>query len=864
MGDVAVCTVVSKNYLAYARVLAESLVRHHPEIPIFVLLVDRLDGYFDPKGETFTLLTAEDLPNIASIPSFFFKYTILELNTAVKPFFFEYLIETHGLRKLIYFDPDICIFSSLQRILDLLETNTAVVTPHLLEPIEDDLKLTEADILQAGTFNLGFLGLSANAMGRAFLKWWQKRLYDLCIVDHEHGYFVDQKWVDLAPGLFPSFYVLIDARYNAAYWNFHERGRFIHLKSPEEACLNDEPLVFFHFSGFNADNLERISKHQNRFTLTDLPNLRPLYEMYRDRLLAHRHEETRHWPYAYGVFDNGIRIPDLARQLYREMPDAANRFPAPFSAGVPGGYYQWLTEPAKHPQAAYRHLPGLPRLWWELYKTSPELQQAFPDPFGGQRAAFYQWISTGGRELYPDVADIFLPSSEDIEKASGAAISASGTMLPGYQGRVPANLRRLIGAPLKVALRRSNPELLNRLYFWALGQKRSLLSPGSARRRLVGAASLSDTAGAESSLPFGVNVAGYLAGDFGIAQATRSLVHALESAAVPMALNNIVVDNKRYEDKTFQEFTEDNPYSVNLLAVNADMVGHTAAQKGAKWFENRYNIGVWYWELSGFPPSLWDAFAPLQEIWVTSAFCAEAISRVSPIPVVKITYPLHLDEAAVHANRSKFKIPEDKFTLVFSFDFHSYMERKNPLAVIEAFRRAFSDREDALLVLKSINAEQYPEKRAVMKEAARGLNIHFIDEYLTHVETLSLFAVCDCLVSLHRAEGLGLGMAEAMYLGKPVIATGYSGNMDFMDINNSLPVRYHLVELTEDCGPYLKGNVWAEPDVDHAAELMRSLYEDRAFAARIGERAASDMRARHDPKIAGQQMRARLERIAFL
>ena len=248
---------------------------------------------------------------------------------------------------------------------------------------------------------------------------------------------------------------------------------------------------------------------------------------------------------------------------------------------------------------------------------------------------------------------------------------------------------------------------------------------------------------------------------------------------------------------------------------------------------------------------------------MTSAFCAEAIARISPVPVVKFTYPVTLATEAIRPDRAHFGIPTSAFAFVFSFDFHSFVERKNPFAVARAFKKAFGERKDVVLVFKSINGDQYPEQLAEMREAAAGCSVVVLDGYFSRDETLSLFASCDALVSLHRAEGLGLGMAEAMALGKPVVATAYSGNMDFMDVNNSLPVRYELVPLKESYGPYLKGNLWAEPDVEHAAQQLRYLVDNPTEATAIGARAARHIREKHNPTVTAKQITTRLKRLGL-
>jgi glycosyltransferase involved in cell wall biosynthesis/uncharacterized protein Usg len=871
---VAACTIISKNYLAYARVLGKSLHEQHPEIPFHVLLVDRIDGAFDPTEEPFTVWTVEQLENIPHLLPFLFKYTILEANTAVKPYFLEKLFQTQNLQKLFYFDPDIYIFSPLDNLIAHLDTYGAVLTPHILSPISDKKKLSEANIMQAGINNLGFIGLRDTPEMQKFIRWWQERLYDQCVVDFANGLFVDQKWVDIAIPMFPGFFTITDPRYNIAYWNLHERGADLAWSTETKLQYGGTPVVFYHFSGFDAEKLEQIAKHQNRYRLSDFPTLRPLYEFYRDAVAAEGHETAWKWKYAFATFENGVKIPNLVRSLFREMGEATTRFANPFATDETG-FFHYLTEEISDPNGR-RGSGTLPRLWWELHRLHPDLQRAFPEPFRREREPYLHWIQKEGKRAFPDIDDLLFPQKGVVtEDDAEADKSTSATVVPVMPSVAPSSprvatpLRKVLGAPLKVLLR-SNRDLLDSLYFWSLGYSGRRTATATQQLGLSLSESVTGQAGAVlykewgKGLPFGLNIAGYHSGTFGVAEAGRAMIRAAKSAQIPVALNEIWVANKRLDDRTFaDEYTTERPYSINLLTVNADQVTNILQEFGVDWLKNRYNIGTWYWELPNFPEEFWDAFAPFDEIWVTSSYCAEAIARVSPIPVVKMTYPFTVPTEG-KANRQRFGIPEEAFAFVFSFDYHSFIERKNPMAVIQAFRQAFGDspnQKEAVLVLKSVEGEHHPEKEMMIRECAKGLPVIFVSEHLKRSELGDLFASCDALVSLHRSEGLGLGMAEAMYLGKPVIATAYSGNMDFMDVNTALLVRYKLVELQEDYGPYKKGNYWADPDIDHAAEQMRRLVDDRAFAKQLGCTAREHIHTNHNLEASARDIKARLERI---
>jgi len=366
---------------------------------------------------------------------------------------------------------------------------------------------------------------------------------------------------------------------------------------------------------------------------------------------------------------------------------------------------------------------------------------------------------------------------------------------------------------------------------------------------------------------FGVNLAGYFTGRFGIAASARAFATALAIAQVPNALNNVVSAIHGEPHFGPHAFTDINPYAINLIHVNPDtakefILSRTSLLRGPRYFKDRYNIGIWYWETSNFPARWMPLFRFYDEIWATTSFVLQSLSRVSPIPVVKVRYPLAIDTNVIdYDTRRRLGLREDECVFLFVFDFASILERKNPLGLLKAFGQAFDRNDRAVLLLSHINSMLDSEGARMLEKASAKLNVKILSKHLLEQEYISILAASDCYISLHRSEGLGLPMAEAMYLAKPVIATAYGGNSDFMNANNSLPLRYELVELDRDYGPYEKGSVWAEPDVGQAAELMRWVYENRELAKRIGQRAADDIRESMNPTKASHEIRTRLERV---
>ncbi|MCG5060490.1 MAG: glycosyltransferase [Limnoraphis sp. WC205] len=356
----------------------------------------------------------------------------------------------------------------------------------------------------------------------------------------------------------------------------------------------------------------------------------------------------------------------------------------------------------------------------------------------------------------------------------------------------------------------------------------------------------------------GANIIGHITGEYGLGEAARCTLRAMEAVEVPFTItHDIRVEWHRNLDRSYVDVSQNNPYLINIVYTNPDP-RWTATIAG--YLENRYNIGVWAWELHNFPSEWKFAFDLFDEIWTYSNHSAEAISAVSPIPVVKIVPGINLPTSSL--TREDLKLPKDKFIFLFIFDFHSIFERKNPLGIIEAFKQAFGkSNKGVLLVIKFSNSHAFPQKLQQLNAATEKLpSIYLIDKHLTKDEVNSLIYHCDCYVSLHRSEGFGLTMAEAMFYGKPTIATAYSSNIEFMNVGNSFMVKYDLASTPEGIGgPYKTGDIWAEPDLEQAASLMKYVFNNYDLAREIGAKAAYDMRNLFSPKATGAKIRARLE-----
>lgn len=401
---------------------------------------------------------------------------------------------------------------------------------------------------------------------------------------------------------------------------------------------------------------------------------------------------------------------------------------------------------------------------------------------------------------------------------------------------------------------RTNSRLTDSLMLFGLGIER-LLAPERV---------MNDTAtNIEKERKYGVNLSGVLQGEFGMGKSGVSLIKSMEAAGISYVVNYVDESHKNVDIENRLNISSGHEYPVNLMHVNAGCSHQFFATMGSEYFRNKYNIGYWMWESDRVPEEWYDSFSYYDEIWAPTGFVLDMISSVSPLPVVRIPITVNLDVHKVSNARSLMGVNDHDFLFLFVFDFYASIYRKNPVGLVKAFNKAFSRHENVNLILKSINHQHYPEYyKELKKEIADSGNIKIINDHIEKNMLYSLFSSCDCYVSLHRSEGFGLTIAEAMYLEKPVIATGYSGNMDFMNVNNSFPVKYEMTEIGEkEYPPFRKGFYWADPDIDHAAELMRYVYENSEEANEKGRRASEDIKNNFSPDAVGKRIRKRLDMI---
>ena len=362
--------------------------------------------------------------------------------------------------------------------------------------------------------------------------------------------------------------------------------------------------------------------------------------------------------------------------------------------------------------------------------------------------------------------------------------------------------------------------------------------------------------------PKGINLYGFLKAENGLGQAVRTYARALDEGKIPHTLlNTDFIGWLPQNDTTYDSrLTKENAYAVNVIHVNPDQWQEACGMFPRSQFNGHYNIGVFLWELETVPDGWKPIFGHVDEIWTPSEFIARAVRKETDKPVTVIPYGMETpyDESLTRAD---FSLSDDDFLVLMVFDSNSFASRKNPGAAIDAFREAFGDApEHVKLVIKISNPE--PKDLAFVEEHIGGRSGYVLfTERMGRARLNSLIRLCDVFLSLHRAEGFGLVMAEAMNLGTPAVATNWSANTEFMPEGAACPVDYTMVPVA---GAYQFDNgelMWADADVHQAAGYLRRLKEDPAYYRRIAEAGQKQIREQLSTAKCADKIRERLDRI---
>jgi len=357
--------------------------------------------------------------------------------------------------------------------------------------------------------------------------------------------------------------------------------------------------------------------------------------------------------------------------------------------------------------------------------------------------------------------------------------------------------------------------------------------------------------------PFGFNVIGHISANVGVGIVARNAIRLMSQKGYPVATFDIDPGRGRGGHETAYAHLaapsfDDLPYGINLFVLSITSLPDIILEGRVKLRGDVVNAGYFWWELPVIPEIWVTALEQFDVLVAGSQYLRSTFERyVSGTPSVYAQHPLQ-DLREIHPDRAKFGIPIDKVAFVCILEPTSDPARKNPLAAIKAFRNTFSAGDPSHLVIKVNNVQADSRGISLLAElrgevARLGNRVTLIENTLTYEEVLQLYASCDVFVGLHRAEGFGLGLMEAMALGKPVISTGWSGNMTFMNCGNSWLVGFRLIPVDGSLAVYSRAFLgqearWADPDIDEAAAWMRALARDAILRASIGRKAAEDMR----------------------
>ena len=382
--NTAIFTIVSANYIAFAATLMQSVRRFHPDVPRFIILSDARHS-FDDLDIAAELIACDEL-GIHLIGNMKLWYSVIEFNTAVKPFTFRHLFNDRGFASAIYLDPDIQLYAPLDQVFTALADHSLVLTPHMTKPLQDGKHPSDLSIMKSGVYNLGFAGIANDEDGRHLVQWWCDRLFNHCRVDVPGNMFTDQRWMDLAPALVQRPFLLRDPGHNVAYWNLVHRTVDRGPDSTWQA--NGAKLVFFHFSGIDPEDATVFSKHQNRFKIETLGAVAGLCDEYRNRVLANGWLKHKRTPYAYATFGDGRPILGGMRRWVLKATDdgllptkkllllGSAFFDAPDEVSFAGG-------------------ARLTRFAHQFWRDRPDLQAAFPINLPDGFNNYVSWFCDG-------------------------------------------------------------------------------------------------------------------------------------------------------------------------------------------------------------------------------------------------------------------------------------------------------------------------------------------------------------------------------------------------------------------------------------------------------------------------------------
>lgn len=796
-GPVRICTIAAANYLPRVRVLAESVRRYGHSGDLVVFLVDDPEAHSDTSAEPFVQLP---LAAMTLDPEWFARmtlyYDVTELSTAVKPWVLEAVARGAapapgsaagtGDRPaaVAYLDPDTELLAPLDDLWAIAAGGEVVLTPHTLEPFpRDRLLMAERTLLQAGVFNLGFLALPSGGAGPALLTWWQERLRFDALVAPDEWLFTDQHWMNLAPSLFPC-HLVTDRGVNVAFWNLHERPL---TRRDGVLRAGGDPLRLMHFSGINPRHPHLLSATQAQYPrvlLSEQPELARLCEHYLERI-APKASEADGEPgigdttpaaddYRWNRLPNGVTLQRWMRRRYRsELVAAVEGHVGTYGCPPDPLGPSWLVDLMTWwCEPVYPRM--LPRMVDALTHHRPDLAGtlAWPVPTEAAHAAA-TWLATTGVDEEGLTAAVALRLGAAMREWAAACDAAS------LRGPVPTErVVNLVG----------------------IAGSASGLATASVQLQALCAAA--------------------------------DLPHRMVPVTHPHTTTR--VDDDDHLD-LYAFGPPPPPADITVVNLNADTLGEIGPIGRRRLFGDSYRVGYWWWEVDRMHADYQASLDVVDEIWVGSTDVAHLLRNLTDRPVHRVPLPPRRPSPSPVDLRALGVDPATTL-FTFAFDHSGILGRKNPLGLIDAWRSAFTPDDGCTLVIKTVNHSLHRVSAEAVRHAAAGRpDIVLVEEFLDTATLDGLLAASAAYVSLHRAEGLGLGMLDATLLGVPVIATAAGGCLDFLSADSSWLVPGHPVAVGPGSDPYPPDATWCEPDLDVAVTHLRAVASDPAAARATAE-----------------------------
>jgi hypothetical protein len=789
-------TIANHKYFPQALCLIESIRKFYRNSKIFLINTDDFldkEVFFYKKKYNFEVINIKKI-QIKDLSILKKKYNITEISTSIKPDVFKFLFKKN-LDKVIYFDPDIILLDRLEE----LEKNKSeiILTPHITKPYNDKYKPDEKNILGAGIYNLGFLFLKKTNNTTSFLNFWSSKLYNGGYNWTANTMFTDQLWVNFSTLFYDNTFVIKDPGYNLAYWNLHH-GKVKREKN--KWLINNYPIKFFHFSGYSFN---KFSQHQNRYDFSNIGELNDLCKTYKKMLKNNGFFYFNFFNSYFYLDDNKTKIDSSINKWFWYAIDKDIKIPKKITKS----FFLQNDNSIKNNSFVSRYEHG-----YLLNKFNANITKDLENKYNQKsykKIAYYDYENFKKNTKIKTIFNIII-----------------------YIFFLKLAMKFIDNKSLINFLKEKlNPKFYN--FFKSL-----YLSIYPDFNKNTSYFNFNKSS---------INLIGYSRGNFGVAENLKRLFSCINKKKYQLKIIPTFTNGYHEEnDTSLIAFENNNLFfrnfnSINILCVNADQ---TVKVIRSKFLKMSFNIGYWFWELEKFPQAWREAEKSVDVLWAPSHYVYENLINYTK---KKVQYmPVTINVKINKKFNKKYFNFNNNFIFFYNFDFDSFIERKNPAGLIKAFKIAFTKNLNVQLVLKVSNQNKFYNNYLKIKSQIKDYkNIIIIDNFYSRDEMNGLLNSIDVYCSLHRSEGFGLGLAESMFLGKPCIATNYSGNLTFMNSENSLLVDCKLIKVKKEQYPHYENQVWADPNISQAARYMKLLYYNKKKYNELSVRAKNFMKKHH-------------------